>query len=233
MLRRVLALAVDPMRVRETLPIPSGWLPSASSDKAKAWIYPSEDLALMQCDSVPLGRRLFFGVLAREGMRVSEALGLSWSDVDLVRGVVKLDSNKTEDPRTWALGSDVVAALSAWRKLRGHEARIFSHFALGDRGDFAHHLREGLKLAGVTRTELFVPQPNRLLLRAHDLRGTFVTLALAAGRTEAWVTDRTGHRSSAMIYKYKRAARAATELGLGWFTSLHEAIPELAAVDSR
>src|SRR5690606_22958121 len=62
----------------------------------------------------------------------------------------------------------------------------------------------------------------------HDLRGTFVTLALAVGRTEAWVTDRTGHSSSAMIYRYKRAARLAAELDTGWFAPLDEAIPELA-----
>ncbi len=94
-------------------------------------------------------------------------------------------------------------------------------------GNFAHHLREGLQAAGVARAELFTPSPNRLLLRAHDLRGTFVTLALAAGRTEAWVTDRTGHRSSAMIYAYKRGARNGAELGLGWFEPLHVAIPEI------
>jgi hypothetical protein len=42
-----------------------------------------------------------------------------------------------------------------------------------------------------------------------------VTLALACGRTEAWVTDRTGHKSSAMIARYKRSARFAAELKLG------------------
>jgi hypothetical protein len=55
-----------------------------------------------------------------------------------------------------------------------------------------------------------------------------VTLALAAGRTEAWVTDRTGHKSSQMIYTYKRASRTAAELRLGWLEPLDEAIPELA-----
>jgi hypothetical protein len=30
-----------------------------------------------------------------------------------------------------------------------------------------------------------------------------------------------------MIYRYKRAARTATELNLGWFAPLDQAIPEL------
>ncbi len=230
-IRKLLVYGRYPLRLRQDIPIPQGWLPKNRSDAAKSYVYPSEDLALMQCREVPLARRLFFGFLAREGMRTGEALGLTWADVDLVRGVVRLDTNKTEDPRSWALGEDVVRALGAWKKLRGAKATkvpaIFPKALLGDRGDYAHHLREGLALAGVDRPELTKPKAGRLLLRAHDLRGSFVTLALASGRTEAWVTDRTGHKSSVMIYRYKRASRTAAELGLGWFAPLDEAIPEL------
>src|ERR1019366_9454078 len=181
---------------------------------------------------IPVARRLLYGVLAREGLRVSEALGLTWADVDLDQGVLRLDANKTDDPRSWAMDEDVARALDAWRKLRGKKAekspRIFPKALVGDRWALATRLREGLALAGVKRPELTKPKPGRLLLRAHDLRGTFVTLALAAGRTEAWVTDRTGHRSSQMVYLYKRASRTAAELQLGWLAPLDEAIPELA-----
>ena len=231
-LRKLLVYAVYPLRLRETLPIPKGWLPKARSDKAKAWIYPSEDLALMGCREVPLVRRLFYGLLSREGLRVNEALALTWADLDLDRGVVRLDRNKTDDPRSWALGEDVTRALEAWRKLRGTKAkkipRVFPKALIGQRWPLARALREGLEVAGVKRSELLVEGEGRRVLRAHDLRGSFVTLALAAGRTEAWVTDRTGHRSSQMIYLYKRASRTAAELGLGWFAALDEAIPELA-----
>jgi integrase len=231
-LRRLLVYAVYPLRLLSALPIPKGWLPNAASGKAKAWIYPSEDFALMQCPDVPLVRRLFFGVLIREGLRVNEALSLTWADVDLERGVLNLDTNKTDDPRSWAMGEDVTRALDAWRKLRGSKVekspRIFPLALIGKRWSLARQLRDGLGLAKVKRPELTEAKEGRRILRAHDLRGSFVTLALAAGRTEAWVTDRTGHRSSAMIYTYKRAARTAAELGLGWLAPLDEAIPELA-----
>ncbi|HTN89321.1 MAG TPA: DNA integration/recombination/inversion protein, partial [Sorangium sp.] len=62
-------------------------------------------------------------------------------------------------------------------------------------------------------------------MRAHDTRSTFITVALANGRSEAWVADRTGHRSSIMIQRYRRAVRAFAELGLGELASLAEAIP--------
>ncbi|MGH7440448.1 MAG: tyrosine-type recombinase/integrase, partial [Polyangiaceae bacterium] len=236
-LRKLLVYAVYPLRLLPALPIPKGWLPKVGNDKAKAWIYPAEDLALMQCRKVPVARRLLFGVLTREGLRVSEALGLTWSDIDLERGIVRLDTNKTDDPRSWAIGGDVARALTAWKEHRGTRAqtasRVFPKALVGERIKLAPMLRQGLELAGVARSELVKPMPGRLMMRAHDLRGTFVTLALAAGRTEAWVTDRTGHRSSKMIYLYKRSARTAAELELGWLAPLDEAIPELVPSDRQ
>ena len=231
-LRKLLVYAVYPLNLRPVMPIPQGWLPNVRSDKAKAWIYPSEDLPLMQCREIPLVRRLLFGLLDREGMRVSEALALTWPDLDLERGVIRLDTNKTDDPRSWVLGEDVTRALKAWRKLRGPKAekvlQVFPKALVGRRWPLAQQLRDGLLLAGVKRPELTEAKEGRRVLRVHDLRGSFVTLALAAGQTEAWVTDRTGHKSSTMVYRYKRASRTAAELGLGWFAPLDEAIPELA-----
>jgi integrase len=231
-LRKLLVYAVYPLRVLPAVPIPKGWHPKGGSDKAKAWLYPAEDLAVTQCREVPLIRRLLYGLLVREGLRVSEALALTWPDLDLKRGVIRLDTNKTDDPRSWALGEDVARALDAWRRLRGKKAekspRVFPSKLVGHPATLARLLREGLTLAGVKRAELTEPKPGRMLLRVHDLRGSFVTLALASGKTEAWVTDRTGHKSSAMIYLYKRASRTAAELSLGWFAPLDEAIPEFA-----
>jgi integrase len=76
-----------------------------------AYLYPSEDARLMACTEVPIEYRMLWGFLTREGMRVGEALTLSWRDLDLGRGAVKLDRNKTDDPRAWALSPGVVRAL--------------------------------------------------------------------------------------------------------------------------
>ena len=88
-------------------------------------------------------------------------------------------------------------------------------------------VRDALQAAGVERPALFKRTKNRLRFRAHDLRGTFVTLALANGKTETWVADRTGHKSSQMIARYRQAAREASELDLGWLAPLDTAIREL------
>jgi hypothetical protein len=85
-----------------------------------------------------------------------------------------------------------------------------------------------LKHAGVARQQLFERTAERQPIRLHDQRATFVTLALAMGRTEAWLTDRTGHKSSGMIARYNRTARLAEELNLGWFVPMDTAVLELA-----
>jgi integrase len=66
-------------------------------------------------------------------------------------------------------------------------------------------------------------------MRGHDLRATFVTINLANGKTETWISDRTGHKSSQMIARYRRMARTHAELNLGDLTPLASAIPELSA----
>jgi hypothetical protein len=91
-------------------------------------------------------------------------------------------------------------------------------------------LREHLRVIGLgrERPEVFVSTPQRRRIRVHDLRGTFVTVALANGKSETWVADRTGHKSSTMINRYRRAARSFAELQAGELSSLYEAIPELS-----
>ncbi len=101
-LHRALALAVYPARHMRESPIPKGWLPKLKRSKAFTFVYPEEDAALLAHTDVPLVRRLFFGVLAREGMRRDELADLRWDDLDLQRGMVRLDVNKTDDPRAWA-----------------------------------------------------------------------------------------------------------------------------------
>ena len=65
---------------------------------------------------VPLLMRLCFGILIREGFRVSELLGLTSSSVDLDRGLVILEEHKTDDPRSWVLDAGVTEALRRWKK---------------------------------------------------------------------------------------------------------------------
>lgn len=227
-LRRLLGLATYPAKLRESNPLPVGWLPKLGPSKAKDALYPEEDAALLACLDVPLVRRLAYGLMTREGFRVSELVRLEWSDLDLDRGFVRLDKNKTKDPRAWDLSRDVTHALRTLRELHGDAGRVLAIPGRRlNRSHLAERLREDLRTAGVTRPELFAATDQRMRMRAHDLRATFVTIALAAGRSETWISDRTGHRSSTMIRTYHRAARRYAAADLVALAPLGLALPEL------
>lgn len=219
-LGRLLALAVYPLELIPASPLPRGFLPKVTRTRATAWLYPAEEAQLLACECVPLGRRVLYGFLAREGLRCGEALALAWADLDLQRGAVRLDKNKTDDPRAWALSPGVAAALEQWREHT--EGALVFH--VPNEARLADAFRADLKRAKIDRAELFERSPTRRPIRVHDLRATFVTLNLAAGRSETWVADRTGHRSSVMINAYRRAARHAAELGLGELAPLDLAV---------
>jgi len=218
-IRRLLALAVWPLELIPQNPLPRGFLPRVHPTKGRSWLYPSEDTQLLACTEVALERRVLYGFLAREGLRGGEALKLQWSDLDLTRGVVRLDENKTDDPRAWALGPGVAAALE--RLPRAESSLVFR---VENENRLAEAFRADLRKAKIDRPELFEKSKSRMRIRVHDLRATFVTLSLANGRSETWVSDRTGHRSTLMIARYRRGARTAAELGLGELAPLVDAV---------
>ena len=224
-MRKLLEYAVYPGQYLSNNPIPKQWMPKGGKPKAKTYLQPNEDRQLLACKAVDLDRRFAYGVLAREGLRASELEALRWSDVDLKTGRVRLDENKTDDPRAWALDPSVTRALATWSKRT--RAKANDHVCSVDLSDGAEWLREDLARAKVKRSELTERTKARQPIRLHDLRATFVTVNLANGKSETWVTDRTGHKSSQMLAKYTRQARTWAELGLGELTPLDQAIPEL------
>jgi integrase len=221
---RVLLLAVYPAKIIKANPLPKGWLPKIGKPKAKSFLYPKEEAALLANKEIDVRYRMLIGVLCREGLRKSEARALTWDDIDLKNGTVTLDVNKTDAPRSWPLHPSVTRALVKWKKAVGGAGP----FEGVDVQHLGEHLRGWLRESGVTRAQLFADTDQRMHFRAHDTRSTFVTLSLAEGKSEAWIMRRTAHRSSTMIARYAVSAANARELGLGPLVPLDKAIPELA-----
>jgi len=231
-LGRILTLAVYPLKLIAVSPFPKGLLPRAGKGKGKALAdyRPADDARLLACAGVPLRYRLLWGFIAREGMRSSEAIQLRWGDVDLKDGSVVLDENKSDDPRSWPLDPGVVRALKAFKPSKAEPRDLI--FVEENGGEHNRHalaktLREHLRAAGLEegpRAKLFEHSTTRLQVRAHDLRAAFVTTALASGRTETWVADRTGHKSHSMIKRYTRQARTAGDLKRGDWKPLDAAL---------
>jgi|CZKU01.1.fsa_nt_gi integrase len=231
---RLMNLAVYPGKWVKTTPIPRGWLPRPGDEKAKECLYPDEERALITCVDVSLLRRMAYGFLTREGMRTDELARLTWADVDLVHNRVDLDENKTDKPRAWDMRPDVLEALAIWRKHFRPNAKATDRVFVDDEGvglnvdHLAAQLRDDLKVhAEVDRPKLFAGSKNRLRMRAHDLRATFITVSLASGRTWEWCQQRTGHGDS-MKQKYRRTAATWIAQQQGDLAPMHMTIPELA-----
>jgi integrase len=231
-LGRIVSLAVYPLKCIPVSPLPRNFLPKLGKPPRFPYLYPKEEAALLAHKTTPLAYRVLFGFLAREGCRESEAFAFQVRDFNLDVGSVRLDENKTDDPRSWALDPSVTVALRRWVELKRLQPddRMFCDedgevLTLGHR--LAEVLRAELHAAGVDRRELHYDGKNTRRLRVHDLRGTFVTINLANGKTETWVQDRTGHQSSGMVNRYRKQAREVHELNLGELSPMDLAIPEL------
>ena len=57
-----------------------------------------------------------------------------------------------------------------------------------------------------------------------------MTVNIASGMPEMKIADRTGHKDSSQIARYRRQARTVEELDLGDFVPMDRAVPELAAL---
>lgn len=151
-----------------------------------------------------------FAFLAFTGCRRGEVLGLTWSNVDLGGGQVSIrrtitvvegaihrsTSTKSGRGRSIRLQPDLVSILKAWRK-----RQLLERVALG--ADYADEDLVFCQADGRPyHPNHFSREFDRRLkrhgmpvIRLHDLRHSYATMALAAGVPAKVVADRLGHGS--------------------------------------
>ncbi len=251
-MHRVFELAVYPLRLVPVNPIPR--MPKVKQDKLLATLYPDEAAAVAKCKEVEIGYRLLWAFLAETGWRISEAVGrqepkgeegedesippLLWKDIDFEHGRACLSRTKTTETVNVPLDPPTLDGLEAWRKITpnpGPSDRVFVTKA----GQpitvvlAAETFRAHLTMAGISREkrpDLFPENEElkrRLAVRVHDLRGLFVTAALAQGQSDTWVRERTRHRTPGMLDTYRRNVPHFRKYGP--VVPMVDAIPELAS----
>jgi integrase len=238
-LKVLLDYAVQPLRLIERSPLPPKWLPKEGDTRSLCWIYPSEDAQLMACTAVPLWFRVLVGYLIREGGRVNEPCSQSISQFDFSDGrntaTLEKRQTKTRKRRMWQLEAGTARALQRWIALRGADSSAYMFVNADGRKvntktiKLPELLRASLKRAGVARAELFANTDDERNVCVHDTRRSFVTVKLALGLSEGWISARTGHLTSSELRGYQEAARSFAELKAGDFLPLDVAIPELRA----
>ena len=258
-MRHVLELAVYPARILTTNPVPANALPKRRPPPARQFVYPDEDALVLRDTTTELGARLLVGFLHRLGLRRADVLGgaidevdeaardegdelgdvppLTWRRVDLRRGYILPDRNKTSDASLIPIEADVARALAVWKrvtKASGPDDPVFTTpagTAIAPREAttiYRAAVKRALVAADCDRPELWTPARGQRGLRLHDARASMVTIALLNGRTEDWVRRRSKHKSSA-IEAYRRDLGTYRELTLGDWVPLDSGIPEIAA----
>ena len=134
------------------------------------------------------------------GLRRGELLGLKWEDIDLEHGnlrvkrqIARIDGEIVEAPlktknayRTLPLAEDTIQVLQQQRKKTGSSPWVFPSTSGGpiSPDSVLHMLHRVLKRAGLP------------MVRFHDLRHTFATLALQNGVDIKTVSGMLGHFSA-------------------------------------
>ena len=194
--------------------------PSAGASKApemRTWTGPQVRSFLALCE----GDRYYgpFAFLALTGCRRGEALGLRWSDVDLDRATAAIRQTvipltkasgkgregrimprtKTDRARVIELDAATVNMLRTW-KARQAEERLLLGPGYDD-SDLIFCRPDGRPYHPEAFSKTFdrrlrQPKYSALpMIRLHDLRHTWATLALAAGVDVVIVSKRLGHGS--------------------------------------
>jgi integrase len=134
------------------------------------------------------------------GMRRGEILGLRWTDVDLIRGFITLDTSKSGRGRKIPLSGAVAAALGA----------------VPHRGDYVFwnpetrtHIKDVKK---GFRTALQAAEIKGL--RFHDLRHTAASKMVEAGVDLVTVSKILGHASIQMTMRYAHPTPEALRLAV-------------------
>jgi integrase len=160
--------------------------------------------------------RLLVGVLLFAGLRISEALGLAWEDVDLGSGHLRLRyqlarNGKRVRLKTVGSSRDVVLMDSLAAQLRRHRLAsrhsgdsdpIFATFAgthvsARNAGRALGHIMRNTSLTGVT---------------PHVLRHTYASILISQGRDPVFVADQLGHSDPAITLRvYAHLFRAAAQ----------------------
>jgi integrase len=142
------------------------------------------------------------------GLRTSELVALLWSDIDWVKGTVRVSKAKTqkakeaEKPKTRRSVRDVKLlqpALDALKKQKCHSFLIGAPIFLNPlnnnqpwRGD--RRIRENVWIPALKRAGVRYRNP-------YQTRHTYASMMLTAGESPIWLAGQMGHADTSMIFR--------------------------------
>jgi integrase len=202
------------LRVLEQNPTTGVRGPDEGVKKSKSYIFPTEFLALVMCERVPIRWRQLFALSVYTYTRAAELEALEWEDVDIDRRIIhihraidrsengEVKETKTNNPRRIPIEPALLPLLLA---LQGTASRG-RLISMPPACDLSDRLRQYLRWAGVTRAELFANDATRKQITFHDLRATGITWMALRGEEPIKIMRRAGHENIATTMGYVREA---------------------------
>lgn len=143
--------------------------------------------------------RIFLLVLLAlaTGARQTELMRLTWPDVDLPNGFLRIRKTKNRDPKTCPVRGQALAALSDWARSRVRT--LGSDYVFGEPG--VTYSQAG-PLFPRKRWEAVRDAAHLKDFRFHDLRHTAGSYLAMSGATEREIMEVLGHRTAVMARRY-------------------------------
>lgn len=155
----------------------------------------------------PVGRRNYaiFLLLARTGLRISDVVGLKFSNIDWKGNCISLSQQKTGNalslPLSKELGMAIISYLQDGRPQSSSDFIFLSHNApfqsLGEHNNFNPEFRKYLRRAGITI-------PTKGHTGVHTFRHSFATNMLRKGTPVQNVSQILGHSDISVTEAYLR-----------------------------
>jgi integrase len=170
-----------------------------ASKPSRIWLEADEVRDLLKAAGE---HRALLATLTLAGLRVGTLCALRWRSVDLARGTLRVEEDKTDaGRRTVDLSPDLLDELKMHRAKAAtidQDALVFPT-GRGTKRDRSNILRDVLrpavKTANEKRTEKELP-PITEGVTNHTLRRTFASLLYEAGASPAYVMAQMGHTSA-------------------------------------
>ncbi|WP_218814173.1 tyrosine-type recombinase/integrase [Rickettsiella endosymbiont of Dermanyssus gallinae] len=133
------------------------------------------------------------------GARRMELLGLSWKDIDLLRGVIILHETKNGDRRVLTLSGHALELMKQHEKTRDLNCvLVFPGKNLKNPIDIRSPWETALKRAGITN------------FRFHDLRHSTASYLAMNGASLSEISEVLGHKTLQMVKRYAHLSEAHT-----------------------
>jgi integrase len=199
----------------------------STSDAAPWRVLTDEELTRL-LDAIPAEHRLVFELMAQTGLRISEALGLTWSSVDFDaatltvetqrahRGAAHVATKTQNSERTITLSPELIAKLRQYRLATGrpgggefllrHTGIYRGHHRAPGHAPYSQSLVNKVMQRARERAGLEpVMRGAKVIARApvpHDLRHTHASRLIAGGFDVAEVAARLGDTIQTVLSTY-------------------------------